>query len=329
MSRHLTKPKRTLTPQRAYDAVYAYCVKAGLIKRLERHLKTTEEERFKKRNISKEGLHLLDAVHCVYDRKRTRIFLEEISAFLKPSSVVIEAGVGTGVLSLYAASVAKRVYGIELNATILKLARRITAAFKASGIFETGPHYLHGDATKVELPEKADIIINENIYTGMFFEKQVQIARHLRNYLKPRGKMIPSGMRSYATLVQAAYPSEPKHKELFVPLELPGMRFHPLSVVKLYDRINFMNPSSRKVDYQNVFVAHGSGTVNGLLIYSEVLLPSGRKIKRHATTFFNNDIVLAISPGLEVKKGSRVRLRVSYAYGDEPAQAVLKASILK
>jgi predicted RNA methylase len=62
---------------------------------------------------------------------------------------------------------------------------------------------LHGDASKIELPEKIDVLICELLCTGQFFEPQVQVINHLRKYFKPDTKIIPQQVESYIQLLDA------------------------------------------------------------------------------------------------------------------------------
>ena len=70
------------------------------------------------------GLETVDAVHCVLDKNRTFAFLEAIERSVKPGEVVVEAGLGTGILAVMAATLGAEVYGIEINKDTLGLARR-------------------------------------------------------------------------------------------------------------------------------------------------------------------------------------------------------------
>jgi predicted RNA methylase len=185
---------------RVYRKVLDYVTDAGFIQKLRAHMRVEEKDHFGARDISKSGLAILDAVHCIHDSKRTNAFLKEIAANTRADSVVIEAGIGTGILSFFAATRAKKVYGVEINRHICALANNIQKYLLAENIMPQPVKIYRADATRVRFPEKADVIINENIYTGLFFEKQIQIATHLRKYLKRGGVMIPEALHSYVVL---------------------------------------------------------------------------------------------------------------------------------
>jgi len=316
------------SPRSIYKAVYEYCLQKGLIGKLQKQILTPECKRFKKQKISEEGLHLLDAVHCVYDKKRTMIFLEEIDKYVTAKSIVIEAGLGTGILSHFAAIRAKSVYGIELNPKVLNLAKSISDFLIEKRLVKKPIHFSLEDATTIQLPIKADILISENIYTGMFFEKQVQITEHLRKYLKRGGSIIPECMNSYIAPAKTSFKKIPEHRELFVPIESSTLKPTPLAKPVKYDELSFKKNLSKGPVVDIEFMIGKAGYFNSIIICSEVIMPSGRVIGRDETIFLNNDIVLAVTPGLMVMKGDKVRVQLSYLYGSSPKTAKLKASIL-
>lgn len=314
---------------RIYSEALTYCRSRGLIEKLEKRLKIREHSKFNVQDVSSEGLHLLDAVHCVYDKKRTEFFLKEIGKQVSQNSSVLEAGLGTGILALFAATKAKHVTGLEINRSIFNLASDIRAHFVKMRMLRVAPTYYRTDATRVRLRKKVDVIINENIYTGMFFEKQVQIMNHLHRWLKPHGVVIPARMNLYMSLTETRYSHEPRHRELFVPLYERRIKSKSLSRFTLYRVLDFTRRVNPRIRSDMRFTITRSGEVNGILMYSEVCMPSGAIIRRNATTFLNNDIILALKPAIQVKKGDIIRMQLSYTCGSKPGSASVKASILK
>lgn len=317
----------------ALRSIYAhalrFCVKKGLVLQLKKSLAIEERHRFKKLKISKKGLHMLDAVHCLYDKSRTHLFLEEIRQHATKKSIVIEAGFGTGVLAFFAATQARDVYGVEINPATFRLARDIENYLIESKVLNHEPKLLLGDATKIHMPEKADIIVNENIYTGIFFENQVQIMRHMKRFLKKGGIMIPESLHSHVILSETVFPHTPKHRELFVPMHEKNIKSKMLSKASEYDILDFNEKISSGINKTLTMPVTKSGALNSVLIYTDVFMPSGKKVGRNATRFLNNDIILALHPSSTVEKGDIVRLHLSYPYGAKPSKATLKAVIMK
>ena len=313
-----------------YNAVWRYCDSTGLVRVLKNSFKSSESSRFAKLRISRDGLHLVDAVHCVYDKRRTLYFLNELDRVVTRKSVVLEAGIGTGILTFFAATRAKHVYGYEINKSILRFAQEVGSYLTHRMIMNNKPTLTLRDATRGTVPEKVDVILSENIYSGMFFEKQVQIMNRLRKYLKRGGVMIPQGLFSYVALAETQLPVRSKHLDLFVPSPERHVNFKrcELSRPQLYSRINFSRRIDRGVDVDLRVPVSRGGLFNSVVIYSEVHMPSGKIIKRDDTTFLNSDIILAFQPAVRVSKGETVCLRLKYQYGAKPGAALLKAAII-
>ena len=313
-----------------YAEVLRFCERSGLIDQLKQSLAVPERERFNQLNISEDGLGVLDAVHCVYDKKRSLILLNELER-LEAGKVAIEAGIGTGILSFLLAAKGIEVHGIELNPEVLDLASNIKEYLASKKIIrEENIHFLLGDATTFVLSFTADILVSENLYTGMFYEKQVPIMNHLLAYLGPRGTCVPSGLRSYLSLAETLFPHTPGVSELFVPGNEGGfeMTSKNLSEAMEYDSIDFTRTVSGKVDRVATLIATSAGNINSLLIGSEVLLPSGKVIGREDTVFLNNDIYLALERPVRVKAGDRVSVQVCYDYGSRPDQGLFQVTRL-
>lgn len=307
-----------------YKQVLDYCIKSGLIKNLKKSFSISEHERFTSLNISRDGLDLLDAVHCIYDKKRTFLFLKELNKHIDSQKVVVEAGIGTGILSFFASTKSPNVSGFEINKTIFKLAQDIKEVLVKKKVFlKKPPLFLLKDATKLKLSRKIDVIISENIYTGMFFEKQVQIIRNLRKKLKKNGIIIPQKLHSFIILANTKLPANFKDKELFVPSPERNIyfKYKDLSKSLLYDEIDFTKKILTGVIKKILIPVTKDGEINSLVIYSEVIMPSGSIIERHHTTFLNSDIIIALKTSLKVKKGDIISVNIRYIYGSNPKNA--------
>lgn len=309
-----------------YEKVYKYCKDNGFIAQLRENIATPEAKRFKSKKISQAGLNLLDAVHCLVDKQRTDFFLREIRKNISSTSKVIEAGMGTGVLAFYSATIAEKVYAIEINPLTFKLATKIQQYLEKFKLLSRKPVLFLKDATKAILPEKVDVVINENIYTGIFFEKQVQIMRQMRKFLKKDGVTIPSGLRSYILLADTTTPNQSRN--LIVPMHEKEITSLALSKPQEYDFVVFKNNMRNGVRTTLQMPITKTGTINSVLIYSEVLMPSGVVVKRNATEFLNNDIILTLPHTYSVKRGELVKLHIIYPYGADPKDATLKVSIM-
>jgi Methyltransferase domain len=123
------------------------------------------------------------------DRPRIEAFRRAIRQVVLPGAVVADVGSGSGILGLLACEAgAGRVYSIETTGMI-ELARAVAAR---NG-FADRIRFLQGESRDVELPEKVDVLVSDQIghfgfEAGLF--DFVTDAR--RRFLKPGGAMIPA-----------------------------------------------------------------------------------------------------------------------------------------
>jgi len=273
------------------------------------------------------GLHTIDAINCVLDRKRTLALMGEIERALAPGEVVVEAGVGTGILAALAAALGGEVYGIEINGSTLGLAREISGILAKIGLFdERRLHLIQADASLWTPPGRVDVVISENIYTGMFYEMQIPIVNHLLDFMSPSGRMIPEGMESWVIAAEAPKPEGIAHGELFSLSS--GGRPKELSGPYRYDRLDFSrrNAPSCLADLEMQVIR--SGLFNSLLIYSPVAVSRENVLQREDTIFMGDDILISLEPPLTVRQGGRIGLKIAYERGCKPEQARFSAGVL-
>src|SRR5258708_35871284 len=93
----------------------------------------------------------------IADKGRTDPDGEALRREVKPGSVVVDIGTGAGVFALLACRFgARRVYAIETSDAI-EVARDIAAANGMADRIE----FLQRMSTRVELPERADVVVAE------------------------------------------------------------------------------------------------------------------------------------------------------------------------
>ena len=130
-------------------------------------------------------------------------YREAISATVKPGDVVLDLGAGTGLLGFLAAQAgAARVYAVDGGAIITVVGELA----KANGLGDVVVP-LRALSTKVELPEKVDVIVGDQL-GGMGFDAGVNdyYADAARRLLRPGGKAIPE--RYVIGLAPAEAPEE-------------------------------------------------------------------------------------------------------------------------
>lgn len=322
------------TNLKIYKLVHTYCEKLNLFKELDISLSLPEKKRFDAYMTLQHGLSVLHAVHCIVDKNRTLQFLEEIENTINSRDTVLEAGVGTGIMSFAASLKAKKVLGIEINSDVFDLANNIKKHIEQNNdLYKliSKIQFIKGDATRFNDRDMFSVLISENIYTGMFYEKQVQISNSLQKNLVAGYKAIPSKMISYVTLAETIFPSKNySDKELFVPIEhKKSMTFNLISEKVPYNKLDFTQYNEEVFNSTLKIKILHSGTINSLYITSDVYMPSGKIIYGKDTIFFNNDIVISVKKSLKVQKGDIVSIYIKYRAGDNPHDMQLDIEKIK
>ena len=134
------------------------------------------------------------------DGTRVTALSAAIERVVKPGDVVVDLGAGTGILGLLACRAgARRVYAIE-EGGMIEVAREIV---RANG-HEDRIVFVRGLSTEIELPEKADVVVADQI--GRFgFDAGVfeYFADARERFLKPAGVTIPAEIALHAAPVEA------------------------------------------------------------------------------------------------------------------------------
>jgi protein arginine N-methyltransferase 1 len=129
---------------------------------------------------------------------RTKAFGDALHAVVRPDDVVVEIGVGTGVLSITAAQAgAKRVHGIE-SSGIAELAERVIAQ---NGVADRVT-IARGRSTHVTLPERGTVLVTEMIGNDPLDEDLLEVvADAKRRLLAPGARIIPASITLWAVPV--------------------------------------------------------------------------------------------------------------------------------
>jgi hypothetical protein len=125
------------------------------------------------------------------DQSRVSAFVRATSEVIQLGDVVLDLGSGTGILGLLACRAgAKAVYSID-ESEMVGLAKQIC---EASG-FKDRVVFLKGLSTRLDLPEKVDVIVGDQIGHFGFNAGLLEYFSDARErFLKPDGKMVPTGV---------------------------------------------------------------------------------------------------------------------------------------
>ncbi len=137
------------------------------------------------------------------DEVRMRVYVDALRAAVRPGSVVLDIGTGTGVFALLACRLgARRVFAVEPSQAAIAVARDMAAANGVSDRIE----FITGMSTDVTLPEKADVVIAYLHGVLPLFRQLIPSVIDARNRLLAPGGVIMPGR----DLLQVAVVTEPE-----------------------------------------------------------------------------------------------------------------------
>lgn len=133
------------------------------------------------------------------DVTRTQGLLRAIRETVRPGDVVVDIGSGTGILAVAAAKAgACRVYAIE-QGKIANAAEAMVAANNVGDIVRV----IRGHSSRVELPERADVLVSEILGADPLDESLLEVFRDARTrLLKPEARLIPCAVLVYGLPVK-------------------------------------------------------------------------------------------------------------------------------
>jgi protein arginine N-methyltransferase 1 len=122
------------------------------------------------------------------DQARISAFRKAIHEVVRAGDVVLDLGAGTGIMGLLACEAgAQRVYSIE-SGGMIEVARSLCRAIG----FEDRVTFIKGHSLQIDLPEKVDVVVADQIGRLGFEAGVLDYFRDARErFLKPGGQMIP------------------------------------------------------------------------------------------------------------------------------------------
>ncbi len=255
-------------------------------------------------------------LEMVSDSERVKQFKRAIDAAVNENTIFCELGCGTGIFSLFAARKAKRVYAIEYDNAIFKIA---VANVRKAGLSDKIV-LIHGDASKVTLPEKADIIFGEMLSTWLIEEPQVPVMNYaVKNLLKPGGSIIPDRVINLAELCHMDYSYSG------IEIKAPIAQFTGIKVPRImteshvFSTINLNNENQREFLGEKEFIMLTSGEVNAVRLSSIVSVWNG-------INFFSTDTLMPLTivplkKSAFVQAGEKVKLKVKFRHRENLAEA--------
>ncbi|MCY7332074.1 MAG: protein arginine N-methyltransferase [Pseudanabaena sp. CAN_BIN31] len=173
------------------------------------------------------------------DTYRNSCYEKALQKAVKPESVVLDIGSGSGLLALMAARAgAKQVYTCEKVRVVANMARKIVEANGYSQQITTFNKLSNDLQVGENLSEPADILVSEIFDVGLLAEYAVPSIRHAREHLlKPNAQIIPKSATVYAVLVDS---SQVFHQDR-------------VNIVSGFD-LSLFNTFAKKADYLQLYL---------------------------------------------------------------------------
>jgi protein arginine N-methyltransferase 1 len=132
------------------------------------------------------------------DDIRVETYRRAINRHVKKGDVVLDLGAGTGILSFFAVGAgASKVFAIEAS-SIIETAKYLARANGISTI-----EFVRSNSREVSLPEKVDVILQEQMADWIDGENMIANVTDLRDRcLKPGGRILPNRFQVFLEPVQ-------------------------------------------------------------------------------------------------------------------------------
>src|SRR5690242_20462756 len=136
----------------------------------------------------------------ISDADRFGAYGAAIAAAVQLGDVVVDVGCGPGMFSLLACQAgARQVYAIEA-AEVIQVGRQLATA---NGFAER-IRFIEGDSRRIELPEKARVVISDIRGALPLFQHSIESILDAQNrFLATGGVLIPQRDTLYAAIIEA------------------------------------------------------------------------------------------------------------------------------
>lgn len=144
---------------------------------------------------------LHDYARMIADERRTGAYVRALEAVVRPGSVVVDVGAGTGIFALVACRLgARRVFAIDTNEAI-----QVGQALARENGFSDRIVFLQKDVREVELPERADVVVSDLRGVSPLCGDHLAIIEYVRDHLlKPGGVLVPASDRLMVAIADQA-----------------------------------------------------------------------------------------------------------------------------
>jgi protein arginine N-methyltransferase 1 len=259
----------------------------------------------------------------VEDAVRMTAYAAALREAVRPGSIVVDIGAGTGILSLLACRFgAARVYAIEPDDAI-HVARENALANGLADRIE----WIQDFSTNVQLPEKADVVVSDLRGILPLFNKHIPAIIHARrNFLAESGRLIPERDILWMALVELREEETEKWDPAQVGLTLDAGWKHIASSTRKIrarpEQLLTAPVSCGALDYRTIDAASFCGEVSatvtrdgnatGLVVWfdAQLLGDIGFSNAPDQPRLIYGSMYFPLSQGVEVNAGDQATLRL-------------------
>jgi predicted RNA methylase len=252
------------------------------------------------------------------DVRRTGAFEEAIGLVVPPGGRVVELGGGTGVLSFFASRKAARVWCVERNPELARVARRLLALNGASDVVEV----VEVDAFDYLPPEPVDAVICEMLHVTTLVEKQLPLiasfkARYLDAFGPPLPRFVPEALIQAVQPIQQSfdyhgYTAPTVH---FQDPVAEQARTTELAEPAVYQSLLYDGEIPAAIEWTGVIPIASSGRLNALRFVTKNLL-AVLPTERRSVDWLMNYLVVPLETELAVDAGEAIEVSFAYEPGD-------------
>lgn len=248
---------------------------------------------------------------CLLDEARTYAFRKAIKEVVKEGDIVMDAGTGSGILSLFAAEAgAKKVYSVDIaEDTIMQANKNFN-----NSIYKNRIETIQSDLNIFNSLKNVDVLIMEMLDTGLVCEHQAPALNNLRanSVITDKTKLIPY------RVICAAEPIEYDFDfyGFYMPFILEARNHSASRHVKNrlakpipYIDIDLGQYINTKVNETIRFNVNQTSNLNALRLKTKTFLSPSVAV--WATTDMNMPAIVPLEPR-KVKKGEPIAINIQY-----------------
>jgi len=259
------------------------------------------------------------------DEKRNQSYRVAIEKTVR-DKVVVEVGTGqNAILARFCAEAgARQVYAIEVGKEAYQLAQTQVEKWGLSDKITL----IHGDATRISLPEPADVCVSEIVGSIGGSQGAATIMNSARRFLKPDGLMIPQ--RSVTKMAAVTLPEEILLHPRFAPLarhytqkifnqvghpfdvRLCLNNFSPSGIISasaIFEELDFSQPTPTEYQHEIALTINRQSRLDGFLLWLNLHTIAGEVIDilKNANSWLPIFIPV-FDPGVAVSAGDTIQV---------------------